>query len=376
MRLRIMGVGSLSRFSGVNEYLYSAFAKRHNIVDVVETTLSGFWKYWNILYCFLRVPSASKYFHPIRTILSDEVSYYRMRTKYYILKRTELCECKIRRAIDEFDVILQTSWPPAIRSKPSKPYYIYQDFTREMVKRMYPPFARFYTEVDKNRYYKLEMETYHNATGLFTFSNQMKNSLIEDYDVEPEKIIKVLVGVNLKKMPAYKKRYDKKNILFVADRSTFELKGGNTLLRAFKEVKKEVKDVQLHIVGTVLNIEDRGIIAEGPKEHPQLLNYYKDASILAMPSIMGGFQTILEAMAYKCPCVGGSSTCSEIIEEGKTGFLVPPNDYKELANKIILLLEDENLMKKMGESGRDRVERYFTWDKVVDRMTEHFEKTF
>ncbi len=51
-----------------------------------------------------------------------------------------------------------------------------------------------------------------------------------------------------------------------------------------------------------------------------------------------------------------------------------PNDYKQLADKLILLLENEHLMKRMGEEGRKRVEKHFTWDLVVDRMTEQFEE--
>ena len=68
---------------------------------------------------------------------------------------------------------------------------------------------------------------------------------------------------------------------------------------------------------------------------------------------------LLEAMPYKNPCVGSAvSGIPEIIEEGKTEFLVPHDDYKRLADKLILLLEDENLMKRMGEEGRKRVEKY------------------
>jgi len=86
------------------------------------------------------------------------------------------------------------------------------------------------------------------------------------------------------------------------------------------------------------------------------------ASVFAMPSIQENFRHVfLEAMAYKTPCIGTAvDAMPEIIENGKTGFLVPPNDHKELADKLILLLEEENLMKRMGEPGRRRVEKYFT----------------
>ena len=68
--------------------------------------------------------------------------------------------------------------------------------------------------------------------------------------------------------------------------------------------------------------------------------------------------------------------CLRLLKTAGLVFLAPPNDYKQLADKLVLLLEDENLMKRMGEEGRKRVEKYFTWDLVVDRMTEQFEKVF
>ena len=94
------------------------------------------------------------------------------------------------------------------------------------------------------------------------------------------------------------------------------------------------------------------------------------------PSVQENFgHVFLEAMANKMPCIGTTvDAMPEIIQNDSTGFLVPPNNPKQLAEKLILLLEDENLMKEMGNKGRKRVEKYFTWDKVVDRMTEVFDK--
>jgi glycosyltransferase involved in cell wall biosynthesis len=373
-RILALGAGGLSGLSGVHEYLFSALAKKHALAGVINTRLSGFWKYWNVLYCFWRLPSVSKYLHPVRTILGEEVSYYRMRTKYYVLKRAEACEWKIQKLHDKYDVALQTSWQPAIRKKPVKPHFIYVDFTMKMTERLYPSYTRFYTEAGKRMWLKLQTETHRNATRIFTFSSQTKNSIITDCGVEPEKVCNVLVGVNLEKIPEYEKVYNGKSMLFICTPSTFRLKGGNILLRAFKELQKEIPDAKLHIVGTKLNLRNKSITTEGLIKHSQLLNYYENFSVVVMPTIMGGYQTLLEGMAYKCPCIGGATTCSDIIEEGIAGFLVPPNDYKELADKLILLLEDENLMKKMGDQGQARVKKYFTWDLVVDRMTKQFDQ--
>ena len=373
-RILALGAGGLSGLSGVHEYLFSTLAKKHELAGVIDTRLSGFWKSWNVLYCFWRLPGVSKYLHPVRTVLGGEISYYRMRTKYYVLKRAEACERKMQKLHDKYDFALQTSWQPAIRNKPIKPHCIYVDFTLKMTERIYPPYARFYAEADRSIWLKLETETYRNATRVFTFSSHAKNSIIADYGIEPEKVSNVLVGVNHDKIPEYEKTYDSKQMLFVCTRNTFGLKGGNTLLRAFKELQKEIPDAKLHIVGTKLKLGNKSITTEGFVKHSQLLDYYKDAMVVVMPTIMGGYQTLLEGMAYKCPCIGGTTTCSDIIEDGITGFLVTPNDYKQLADKLILLLEDENRMKKMGEQGQARVKKYFTWVLVVDRMSKQFDQ--
>jgi len=74
-------------------------------------------------------------------------------------------------------------------------------------------------------------------------------------------------------------------------------------------------------------------------------------------------------MAYKLPCIG-TNICAipEIIEHGKTGFLVRLNDPDELAEKIIFILRHKKIAEKMGEQGRQKIERYYTWDLVVRRM--------
>ena len=372
--VRIIGVGSKSGFSGVNENLFFTLNKRHTLIVVIEINRPSLWKYRNSLYCFRKVPGIVKYIHPRRVIMSDEVSYFRQRTVYSLVKKSEMCERSLKNKDGKFDLIFQTSWPPAIRTLPSKPHFLYIDFTKKMVEKEYPDFARFYTEKDKDIFYKMEKNTYHNATTIFTFSNQTKKSIVDDYGVNENKVHNVRFGVNLRKIPKYEKNYGDKKLLFVSTPQTFDLKGGNSILKSFEEIKSNVKDVQLQIVGTKLNLSNKDIFSRGYIEHSTLRNYYMDTSVVVMPTKMGGFQTILEGMAYRCPCIGGQSTCSEIIEDGKTGFTVDPCNHKELADKVIMLLEDENLMKKMGDAGKKRVEKYFMWDKVVEEMENQFIK--
>ena len=374
IRYKIIGLGRLTGFSGLHDYLWPTMAKRHEIVEVVDTRLTGFWKYWNIFYCFWRLPSFLKYIHPIRVIFGEELSDYRQRTLYYTLKRTGACEKKINKLNNKCDLFLQTHWLPAIRSKPLKARCIYTDFTMKLSEKEYPSWTGFFTEKEKNEWLRLETKSYQNATIIFTVSSHTKDSIINDYGIDEEKVVTVYEGVNIKEIPTFVKNYNTKTILFVG--KEFDRKGGPTLIKAFKEVKKEIKDAKMVIVGSAPPVNDKDIIVKGYISRNELLQLYKDVSIFAMPSICEPFGLVfLEAMAYKMPCIGSTiDAMPEIIEDGRTGLLVPPNDYKQLADKLVLLLEDENLMKKMGEEGRKRVEECFTWDLVVERMTKQFER--
>ncbi len=68
--------------------------------------------------------------------------------------------------------------------------------------------------------------------------------------------------------------------------------------------------------------------------------------------------------------VGGNR---EAIIEGETGFLVPPRDPEALADRILRLLDDRELGRRMGKAGRQRIETTFSLQRMVTE-TEHFYK--
>jgi glycosyltransferase involved in cell wall biosynthesis len=153
-------------------------------------------------------------------------------------------------------------------------------------------------------------------------------------------------------------------ILFVG--KDFERKGGMNLLRAFKEVRRRIKDANLVIVGSRLKASGLGITVKGFLRKEELLCLYRKASVFVMQSIYETFgHAFLEAMAYKTPCIGSrKDAMPEIIEDGKSEFTVTSLDPSKLSDRMIYLLEDENLMKKIGEEGRRKVETTFNWDQV------------
>lgn len=215
---------------------------------------------------------------------------------------------------------------------------------------------------------------------IFTFSEWLRQSFIHDYAIDPGRIIVIGAGANIP-IPStnQKQDFDGKTILFVG--IDFERKGGKVVLEAFKEVKKEIPKARLVIVGPQLvslpdGVECLGFITKNTPEG--LLKFkqaYMDASVFVMPSLYEPFGVVfLEAMAYGLPCIGADNCAMpEIIDHNKTGFLVPPGDSSSLSGKIIELLKDPLLARKMGENGYEKVTRYFTWNHVAERVVQYMQ---
>ncbi len=59
--------------------------------------------------------------------------------------------------------------------------------------------------------------------------------------------------------------------------------------------------------------------------------------------------------------------------DGPRGFTVPIDDVPALTDRLLRLLTDRALARRMGEAGRLRAQRHFTWERVVQRMMQTIE---
>lgn len=97
----------------------------------------------------------------------------------------------------------------------------------------------------------------------------------------------------------------------------------------------------------------------------QLREAYVRASVFALPSTKEGFGIVyLEAWQFGLPVICSKfGAPGEIVSDGEDGFAVDPGDVNELAAKILKLLKDPDLAKRLGENGRKKAE-----DKYSDRQ--------
>jgi glycosyltransferase involved in cell wall biosynthesis len=92
---------------------------------------------------------------------------------------------------------------------------------------------------------------------------------------------------------------------------------------------------------------------------PELL---RQLDIFVLSSTTEGISlTLLEAMATELPVVatnvGGNP---EVVLDGETGYIVPSHNPEEMANKLLLLINDKKLRQQMGFKGRERVIENFS----------------
>lgn len=165
-------------------------------------------------------------------------------------------------------------------------------------------------------------------------------------------------------------------------------KGQDVLLRAMPEIRAQVPDATLVIVGSgPFEGRLRALAADAPADsvrfvgqvsEQDLPRYYALGDVFAMPcrSRLGGLEVegwgnvFIEAAACGRPViVGDSGGAREALVDGETGYLVDGRSVEEVASAVSTLLGDPWLAAKMGEAGRDRVVRDHTWPRIAERLT-------
>jgi len=157
------------------------------------------------------------------------------------------------------------------------------------------------------------------------------------------------------------------------------------LIDLFAKVASDFPEWKLRLIGDgperqmcyrkalLLNLGDRIDFIDPIREIPQA---FQNAAILVATSEMESFGlTLGEAMSTETPVitsdVGGTS---EVCVDGKTGYLFQPNDMDEAVGKLRKLMEDEDLRRKFGKAGRQRIIEKFSVDHIVNQYLDLYKK--
>jgi len=233
-----------------------------------------------------------------------------------------------------------------------------------------------------------------NAYRVIAISNYTRNILL-DLGISKQKIELIPLGVNIKRFEQKKdtsdiiKKYgiQNKKIILTVSTLIYPYKGHDRVIKALSKVVVKIPDATYLIVGggpLKENLEDlvnklkleNHVIFVGQVEHKDIVKYYNLCDVFIMPSsedktkgYVEGFGLVyLEANACGKPAIGGNcGGTKDAIVDGVTGLLVDPLNIDEIADAIIKILTDKNYAKTLGEKGRERVKREFSWEKIAEK---------
>jgi glycosyltransferase involved in cell wall biosynthesis len=269
-----------------------------------------------------------------------------------------------------YDVLFlfEALYSPGIGSSLRTPYVIYEDTTTLLANRLWPRWVP--DSYLKEDCFSLEKEVYLNASFILTTNDRARESLISDYGALPEKVITVYQGSNLT-FTKDEEGSSKKGSQIIFVGYEFERKGGEILLQAFSRVRKEVPEAKLVLVGPRKHIACDGVICAGRIRDPEALKkLFLSSSIFALPAWFDPMPCAsLEAMGAKLAVVA-SDRCgtSELIENGKNGFIVGAGDVGQLSDKLIFLLKNPDLASEMGENASRLVRQRLSWNTVSQNV--------
>lgn len=165
------------------------------------------------------------------------------------------------------------------------------------------------------------------------------------------------------------------NILCVGNLN--KTKGQHLLIQAVSDILKSTVylKLQLHLIGdgpmldklkrlvSELNIDEH-VVFHGVVSYEQVAEQMRKSDIFVLPSYYEALGCVyLEAMASKLPTIGClSQGIEEIIEDGKNGLLVKPNDVNSITEKLLLVINDHKLGKSMAEQARRDICVGYTWE--------------
>ena len=252
-------------------------------------------------------------------------------------------------------------------------YYLFFTYTMKLAMRDHiSPWI--VADHEREAFIDRETRLYHHAHHIFVSAEFVKDHLIDEYGLKGDDVTVVGMGVDrfyLENMNDRPPGPTRGKCLFVG--FTWDLKGGPDVLEAFRLARARRPSLELHIVGPRPTDAMRmpGVVSVGPvRDKNELLQYYRNADLFLLPSRCDSFGFVfLEAMTQGVVCIGSTlNAMPEIIEDGRTGFVVNPGDCDRLADLIVEFYDAPDRKRQMGGLAQRRVIERFTWERVAQQI--------
>lgn len=214
-------------------------------------------------------------------------------------------------------------------------------------------------------------------SNFITVSESTRKELIEKFGISKERVFVVPNGVDLEIYRPVCDKFDLPTILWIGRVKRY--KRIDHVLMAFKVVKKMLQDVRLIIAGdgdylpSLRLLSERlglcNVVFAGKISEAEKVRLMSGAWVIVNASVVEGWAlTVMEGAACGTPCVAYDvAGLRDSVKNGETGLLAENGNIKDLAEKIVTVLEDDGLRERLSRNALEYAKQ-FSWDKTATQF--------
>lgn len=232
-----------------------------------------------------------------------------------------------------------------------------------------------------------------NSKQFFVHGEKIKESMIKKYKIPENKITVIPMALHnfnpFKKYMKMKINEEGKTVLLFGTIAMY--KGIEYLIKAESFISQEIPDIKIVIAGKPLNKANKKYFEKCKRlivdrNRYEIYERYIDwklgaklmkrASIVVLPCIEASMSGVIPvAYAFKKPLVVTNvGSLPEIVNNGKTGLVVPPKNPESLAKAVVKLIKNKRLRHKMGRNGYKKLNTEMSWDRVSNVLIRSYKK--
>ena len=231
----------------------------------------------------------------------------------------------------------------------------------------------------------INSKTLHKASRILVSNENTRNLVSKYYSISTDKISVIPNGVDVGDF--YSRMEPSNQVIFSG--VMYYHRGVDVLLESVSTVVQKIPDVQFVLLGSGPEMEKlvdftkkknltKNVKFLGWVDRKQIPEYLAKSAIGIGPLLVTEVTKdalpikVLEYMASYLPILAVNGTLSsDILKDGENGYFV--KDANELSEKIIYLLQNQNVRSKMGQKSRDIVERY-DWKIITQSIIDEYKK--
>jgi len=232
-----------------------------------------------------------------------------------------------------------------------------------------------------------------NSKQFFVHGKRIKESMVKKYKIPKNKIVVIPMALHnfnpFRKYMKMKIKEERETVLLFGTIAMY--KGIEYLIKAEPFISHEIPDVKIVIAGKPLNKANKKYFEECKKLMVDRNRYeiyerfidwklgaklMKRASVVVLPCVEASMSGVIPvAYAFKKSLVVTNvGSIPEIVDNGKTGLVVPPKNPEALAKAVVKLLKNKRLRHRMGRNGYKKLNTELSWDRVLDVLIRSYKK--